>query len=138
MIIPGIIPSVITHAIAVYAFASVIVSASDNPNAVAVDVAAGSSYVIAPTTLNRIQGRGMPRNFESVKIPSKIEIAGAIVKTAVDKIVFLSRALSIPISAPCLYARTKKNTDCATTKAMITAARINRKLLFGLTSLYLG
>jgi hypothetical protein len=110
-IVLGKIPSVMTHAIAEYTVGLVMVSERDTPRAEAVEVAAGSSYVMAPITLNLIHGRGRPRNFDKVNTPNSIEIAGAIVNIAEEVIVFLSFFASIPISFPRLYALIKKNRD---------------------------
>src|SRR5699024_1091668 len=129
---PGNIPSVITHAIAVYTSGFVIVSDSAViPRALAVVVAAGSSYVIAPITLRRSHGNGSPRNLDRVITPRRIDTAGANVKTAVEMMVFLICFMSIPSVFPLLYALTRKNTDCAITKMMTSPARINRNVLFG-------
>jgi hypothetical protein len=118
----GKIPSVITQAIEVYISGVVIVCESETPSALAVDVAAGNSYVIAPITLIRIQGNGMPKNLDNVITPSKIEIAGAMVNTAVENIILFNLFVSIPISFALLYARTRKNIDCASTKTIIISA----------------
>ena len=72
------------------------VSDKEIPKALAVEVAAGSSYVMAPITLIRIQGRGKPKNFDSVITPNKIETAGAMVKIALESMVFLIWDISMP------------------------------------------
>ena len=62
----------------------------------AVDVAAGSSYVMAPMTLSLSHGRGSPKNLDSVMTPSSMDTAGTKVNTAVDRMVFFICAVSIP------------------------------------------
>ena len=128
----GMIPRVITQAMAENTLGSVMVSAKDRPNTVAVEVAAGSSYVIAPTTLSLTQGSGRPRNFDSVTTPSRIDTAGAMVKTAVDTMILRICFISIPISLARLKPLTRKNTDWAMTNRITSAASTNKKLLFGL------
>lgn len=81
------------------------------PRALAVVVAAGSSYVIAPITLSLSHGSGSPRNLDRVMTPSRIDTAGANVKTAVEMIVFHICFISMPNVFPLLYALTRKNTD---------------------------
>ena len=67
--------------------------------------------MIAPITLIRIQGNGIPKNLDKVITPNKIDIAGAIVKIVVDTITFLTFDVSIPISLARRSARTRKKMD---------------------------
>jgi hypothetical protein len=82
--------------------------------------------------LSRIHGSGIPKNFERVMTPKRMEMAGATVKTAVETMVRFRTFLSIPTATPRLYARIKKNTDWAMTNKITTAASVYKKVLFGL------
>ena len=92
---------------------------------------------MAPITLRRSHGSGRPKNFESVITPSRMDTAGANVKTAVEIMVFLICFMSIPSALPLRYARTRKKADWAITNKMTSPARINKNVLFGLNILTL-
>ena len=67
-----------------------------SPSALSATVAAGSSYVTAPSTLRRTHGSGRPSVFESVMRPSRMETDGRIAKTALDATVRLMTLPSMP------------------------------------------
>ena len=95
------------QAIAEYVPGSVTCCDKDTPSALAVEVAAGSSYVIAPITLMRIQGRGFRGILRSVTTPSKMDTAGAMEKLQLTKW-FSAVFTFILISFPLRYAVTRK------------------------------
>jgi hypothetical protein len=84
-------PRCITQAIVENTFGSVTkVDKSVIPNEFAAEDAAVSSYVNAPKMDKRSHGNGKPRNPDNVKTPISMDIAGAIVNTELDKMVFLT------------------------------------------------
>ena len=126
MIINGVIqPSVITHATAVKAAGSVMGSAMLWPNALRAVVAAGSSYVTAPRTLRRIQGRGRPKALVRPISPIKMDMDGKTAKTALEKIVFLMTEPVIPNAFPRRRAFMRKYKDWAITKVPTRPPKIN-------------
>ena len=108
---PAAIPTVITHAIVIKIEGSVIVVPALIPAASSALPAATVSYVIEPMTERRSQGSATPRLFERATTPTSTAIAGAIVKTAAELIVFFTVCLDIPSSFALLQALTRKNTD---------------------------
>lgn len=88
---PVNMPRCITQAIVENTFGSVTkVDKSVIPNEFAAEDAAVSSYVNAPKMDKRSHGNGKPRNPDNVKTPISMDIAGAIVNTELDKMVFLT------------------------------------------------
>lgn len=67
-------------------------------------------------TESLIHGRTMPREFASTMTVARIEMAGAMVNTALDMTVFFSFSVDIPSFLPCFHALMRKNSDCAMTK----------------------
>ena len=59
-----------------------------------------SSYCRAPMTDSRSQDRGTPRVPLSATTPSRMLTEGRSVKVALDRIVFFSTFLSMPIRIP--------------------------------------
>ena len=70
-------------------------------------------------TESLIHGRTMPSEFASTMTVARIEMAGAIVNSALDTTVFFSVSVVIPSFLPCFHALTRKKSDCAMTKTTI-------------------
>ena len=81
---------------------------------------------MAPTTLRRIQGSGMPSFFERLMTLMTMARAGATVKTAVPMAMRLSLSMGMPISLPCRQAFRRKYTDWASTISTMIPASRNR------------
>ena len=101
-----------------------------SPMAFSALVAAIVSYDKEPITLSLSHGKGTPRSLDRVITPITIATAGAMVKTVAVIEIFLSLALSIPISRPRFQALIKKKKLCASTTVIMSPLKTNRIGLF--------
>ena len=77
----------------------------------------------APSTLNLSHGNGRPMKLLSVITPTRMEMAGAMENSALEKMVFRTVAAAMPICWARRDALTRKKTDCAMTNTTMMAER---------------